>query len=135
VSVATDDNRVSHQDTFEEACRRADEKRRREAEPEPLAQMCRLLNDNLSLDRGWSELNCRDCAAPATVEALMFSLRLRGVGALGESDTRRRLSELNAAQLREVALRLRKLKPNIARAWSPKEVEVLIAARRRLTNA
>jgi hypothetical protein len=135
MSMTAADSRVSHQDTFEEACRHADEKRRREAEPEPLAQMRWLLNDNVSLDRGWYELNCRDCAAPATVEALMFSLRSRGVGALGESDTRRRLSELNAAQLREVALRLRKLKPKIARAWSPKEVEVLIAARRRLTNA
>jgi hypothetical protein len=85
----------------------------------------------------WSELNQwrRDGAPQTTVEALMFSLRSRGVGTLGESDTRRRLSELNAAQLREVALRLRKLKPKIVRAWSPKEVEVLIAARRRLTNA
>jgi hypothetical protein len=98
-------------------------------------QMRRLLSDNVSLDRAWYELNRRDCAAPATVEALTFSLRSRGVGALGESDTRRRLSELNAAQLREVALRLRKPKPKIARVWSPKEVEVLIAARRRLTNA
>jgi hypothetical protein len=135
VSVERDDNRVSYQDTFEEACRRADEKRRRQVEPEPLAEMRGLLSDNVSLDRAWYELNRRDCAAPATVEALMFSLRSRGVGALGESDTRRRLSELNAAQLREIALRLRKLKPKIARAWSPKEVEVLIAARRRLTNA
>jgi hypothetical protein len=135
MSMTGADASVSHQDTFEEACRRADEKRRREAEPERLAQMRRLLSDNVSLDRAWYELNRRDCAAPATVEALMFSLRSRGVGALGGSDTRRRLSELNAAQLREVALRLRKLKPKIARAWSPKEVEVLIAAKRRLTNA
>jgi hypothetical protein len=130
-------NRVSHQDTFEEACWRADEKRRREAEPERLAQLRRLLDDSVSIERAWSELNQwrRDGAPQTTVEALMFSLRSRGVGTLGESDTRRRLSELNAAQLREVALRLRKLKPKIARAWSPKEVEVLIAARRRLTNA
>ena len=107
------------------------------ARPDPnrSLKMRRLLSDSASLDRAWYELNRRDCAAPATVEALMFSLRSRGVGALGESDTRRRLSELNAAQLREVALRLRKLKPKIARAWSPKEVEVLIAAKRRLTNA
>jgi hypothetical protein len=44
-------NRVSHQDTFEEACWRADEKRRREAEPERLAQLRRLLDDSVSIER------------------------------------------------------------------------------------
>jgi hypothetical protein len=135
--VATAGSRVSRQDTFEEACRRADEKRRRQVEPGRLAQLRRLLDDNVSLERTRAELNQqrRDCAAPATVEALTFSLRSRGVQALSEPATQRRLSELNDAQLREVALSLRKLKPEIARAWTPKEVEVLIAATRRLKNA
>jgi hypothetical protein len=62
----------------------------------------------------------------------MFSLRERGVQTLSEPDTQRRLSELNDAQLREVAVRLQKLKAKIARAWTPKDVAVLIAARGRL---
>jgi hypothetical protein len=103
--------------------------------PDP--QLLALLDPKVSLEQAQRRLleRRRGGATASTVEALMFSLRSRGVGALGGSDTQRRLSELNAAQLREVALRLRKLKPKIARAWSPKEVEVLIAAKRRLNNA
>jgi hypothetical protein len=84
------------------------------------------------LERAWHELNRRDGAPAATTEALMFSLRERGVQTLSEPDTQRRLSELNDAQLREVAVRLQKLKAKIARAWTPKDVAVLIAARGRL---
>jgi hypothetical protein len=71
-------------------------------------------------------------AAPTTVEALILGLRSRGVQALGEPDTLRRLAALNESQLREVAVRLQKLKPEIAQAWAPDDVEVLIAARGRL---
>jgi hypothetical protein len=135
MSVATADSRRSHrrhrdrQDTFEEACRRADEKRRREAESERLTQLRRLLDDNVSLERAWSEINWRgrhSGAAQITVEALMFSLRSRGLRALSESDTQRRLSELDDAQVPEVVVRLQKLKPEIARAWSSEEVRALI---------
>lgn len=70
-------------------------------------------------------------AAPTTVEALMLGLRSRGLQALGELDTLRRLSELNDVQLREVAVRVQKLKPEIARAWATSDVEVLVAATRR----
>jgi hypothetical protein len=133
VSVAADDNCVSHQDTFEEACRRADEKRRRQVEPERLAQLHWLLNDNVSLERAWEALNQqrRDGAPQATVEALVFSLR-DGIPALGRPATLRRLSELSAAQLREVAVRVQKFKPAIAQPWTPEDVEVLIVARSRV---
>ena len=71
-------------------------------------------------------------AAMTTVEALMLSLRSRGVQALGEPNTMRRMFELDDTQLREVAIRLQKLKPEIALAWAPDDIEVLIAARRHL---
>jgi hypothetical protein len=93
----------------------------------------RLLDDCISLERCWAELNQqrRDRAPQATVEALVFSLR-DGIAALGRSAALRRLSELSAAQLREVAVRVQKFKPEIAQPWNPEDVEVLIAARSRL---
>jgi hypothetical protein len=70
-------------------------------------------------------------APPTTIEALMFSLR-DGIAALGRSATLRRLSELSPAQLREVAVRVQKFKPEIAQPWTSNEVEVLIIARSRV---
>lgn len=67
-------------------------------------------------------------AAASTIEALMFALR-RGVDALAEPDTVRRLAELSDEQLLEVGQRLRRLKPEIARAWSADEVAVLMQLR------
>jgi hypothetical protein len=131
--VATAHSLNSQKDTVEEACRRPDEKHHRDAEPERLAQLRRLLNDNVSLEHAWSELNQwrREGAPQSTVEALMFSLR-DGVGALGRSPALRRLSELSDAQLREVAVRVQKFKPEIALPWASKGVEVLIVARGRV---
>jgi hypothetical protein len=68
-------------------------------------------------------------APQSTVEALMYSLRGRGTKALEEADTKQRLSELNDKQLAEVGDRLRRLKPDIARAWTVEEVKVLIRTR------
>jgi hypothetical protein len=73
----------------------------------------------------------RDGAAASTVEALMFSLR-DGIAALGRRAILRRLSELSAAQLREVAVRVQKFKPEIAQPWGAEHVAVLIAARDRV---
>ena len=68
-------------------------------------------------------------AASSTVEALMWSLRQRGTAALKEPETRHRLAQLSEAQLIEVADRLQRLKPQIARAWSEQEIDRLIAWR------
>jgi hypothetical protein len=113
VSMTAADNRVSHQDTFEESCWRADEKRRREAEPERLAQLRRLLDDNVSLERCWAELNlrCRDGAPQSTVEALVYELRTHGLTALQHPNCLRRLDDVSATQLREVTARLIRLQP------------------------
>jgi hypothetical protein len=71
----------------------------------------------------------RSGAPQATVEALMFSLRERGVKALQESATKRRLSVLSDQQVIEVGNRLQRLRPEIARAWNAAEVETLCRAR------
>jgi hypothetical protein len=70
-------------------------------------------------------------AAPTTVEALMYSLRSRGTAALSEPNCQRRLSELNERQLYEVAVRLQKLKPNIAPAWGSDQIKKLFEAKAR----
>ena len=49
-------------------------------------------------------------AAGSTVEALMYSLRQRGVAALRERDTLRRLSHLSTEQVRDVIGRLMALR-------------------------
>jgi hypothetical protein len=91
----------------------------------------RLLAGDISYDRAYGEI-IRDRPAPeAKVEALVFSLR-SGVVALERADTLRRLSELSAEQLREVATRVQKFKPNIAPAWSPEEVRALALVKSRL---
>ena len=66
-------------------------------------------------------------AAACTVEALMFSLRERGLRALQEPFLQQRLSELSEVQLREVCERLQNFKPHIASIWSPDEVGAMIA--------
>lgn len=52
----------------------------------------------------------RPSAAPSTIEAVMFSLRSRGLRALVEADCRRRLSELAPDQLRQVIVQLDRMR-------------------------
>src|SRR5262249_12938037 len=96
--------------------------------PEHLARLRRLLDDDVSLDRAWHELHGRRSgAAASTVEALMFGLR-DGLVALSKNPDRlRRLSELNAEQLRAVCERLQNFPRHVAPAWRPNEVKALIA--------
>ena len=72
-------------------------------------------------------------APQTTVEALMFAMR-SGAKALSESSNRRRLKELGEAQLHEVCARLQKFKSNIARAWTPAEIEGLVTIWAELQN-
>jgi hypothetical protein len=65
--------------------------------------------------------------AASTVEALVFGLR-DGLAALPKNPNRlRRLSELNAEQLRAVCERVQNFQTHIAPAWRPNEVKALIA--------
>jgi hypothetical protein len=68
-------------------------------------------------------------AARCAIEALMLSLRERGLAALEEPAVRRRLAQLSEQQLFEVGDRLQRLKPEIARAWTAREVKQLLRSR------
>jgi hypothetical protein len=96
--------------------------------PDPL--LLALLDPAISLDQAQRRLleRRRGGAAASTVEALVYSLR-RGVDVLAEPDTARRLAELSDDQLLAVGERLRRLKPEIVRAWSGDEVAVLMQLR------
>jgi hypothetical protein len=95
--------------------------------PEHLARLRRLMDDDVSLERAWHELHGgRSGAAAATVEALVFGLR-DGLAALPKNPDRlRRLSELNAEQLKAVCHRVQNFNPEIATPWSSEEVEALV---------
>jgi len=58
----------------------------------------------------------------------MYSLRERGVNALQEPDTRRRLRDCSKGHLCEVSMRVQNFKPDIAPAWSPDDVATLIVS-------
>jgi hypothetical protein len=102
------------------------------------AVLLRLLDPSTSLERAWNEMNSRAVtegrAAVSTVKALMFGLRERGVKALDEPDTRRRLVQLDDSQALEVAGRLQRFKPEIAPAWSVDEVEQFLELRETLNG-
>jgi hypothetical protein len=72
-------------------------------------------------------------APQATVEAFMLTMR-DGAKALSEASHLRRLKELSELQLHEVCARLQKFKSNIARAWTPAEVEGLVTIWAELQN-
>jgi hypothetical protein len=94
------------------------------ADPADLKRLRRLLDENISLECAWYELNeARKRATPqVSVEALMFSLRSGGT-ALERKDVRERLAHINQTQLHEICARLRKL--TIARAWTSEETALL----------
>jgi hypothetical protein len=102
-----------------------------EIEPERLKRLRDLLKDSTPLSRAYYEINSRrnGGSQQPTVEALMFSLRERGTRVLEEPATKRRLSELGEQLVIEVGNRLQRLRPEIARAWTAAEVEVLFQAR------
>jgi hypothetical protein len=67
-------------------------------EPENPRGLCRLMDDNVSLDRACAEIARPSGAAASTVEALMFGLRERGVAALNDPKVQRRLAEISDGQ-------------------------------------
>ena len=82
----------------------------------------------------WTVRGGPETAPDVTVEAVMYSLRQRGLPALAEPTTQRRLVSLSDDQVREVATRLQKLKPEIARAWSPEGVRDLARSWKRVRH-
>jgi hypothetical protein len=113
-------------------CREADQRARQQPPNARLKRLRRLLEDNVSLERAWTELNQVTEGAPEpTIEALMYLLRSRGVKALEEPDTKRRLAQLSDRQIIEVGERLQRL---IARAWTTEDVKILFRLRGNLKN-
>jgi hypothetical protein len=134
-----DDERDEYEDlssTFGKVCRVADERQRRKRVDPSITRARRLLDDSITLAGAWSELGhpwiAEGRAAASTVEALMLGLRERGTAALKEPKVRARLAQLSERQLCEVGDRLQLLKREIARAWTPAEVGVLVDLWRKL---
>ena len=118
---------MRERDSFAALCREADKKQRGKPVDPRLAKLRELMADDVSLAEAWYKLNVaaqHGRAASATVEALMYSLRERGVKALDEPDTQRRVSELSEEQLHEAGGRLRALK--IVKPWTATEIERLV---------
>jgi hypothetical protein len=123
--------------SFADACRRADQKRRRKR-VDPAIERARALMDDdkvVSIEAAYAAFDRerrKYGAAWSTVEALVYSLRERGTAALQERSARHRLAQLSEAQLIAVGDRLQLLKPEIARVWTPDEVGVLVSEWERL---
>jgi hypothetical protein len=119
--------------TFAKLCREADEKQRRKLPDPRLERLRRLMDDDVSIERAWHEINHpTDRAAASTLEALMLALRERGAAALAEGPVRQRLAQLDRAQVLHVGDRLQRLQPHIANAWTPAEVRQLFTTWGRL---
>jgi hypothetical protein len=75
-----------------------------EIQPERLAQLRRLLRNDISLDRVWHELNERgDQPAPQVMlDAVLYQLCKDGIAALENPSCRHRLAKLSDTQLREL---------------------------------
>jgi hypothetical protein len=89
-----------------------------------LKRLRRLLDDDISSERAWHELNeTRKSPAPqVAIEALMFSLRSGGA-ALARKEMRERLAHMSDTQLHEICTRLHKL--TIERPWTSEETTLL----------
>jgi len=83
-----------------------------EAPPEALVRLRRLMRDSVSPERAWAELNGRrNRPTPkATIDAIMFAVRERGLAALKEPATAERLNSCDAAARAEIEQRLQKLR-------------------------
>jgi hypothetical protein len=127
MSMATADNRPSRprpacsicgaspclSPSFCRVCRRADAKyaAERQRESATVQRARRLLNNSVSLERAWAELNDpRNRPTPqVTIEAIMYCVRERGVAALAEPSNKERLKTCDAAAKRQIRERIARL--------------------------
>jgi hypothetical protein len=81
-----------------------------EIEPERLEFLRRLMDDDIPLDRAWRELNDPGTrpTPQATIEAIMYCVRARGLAALKEPANLERLSRCDAAAIAQLDRRLTK---------------------------
>src|SRR6266576_4911389 len=95
-------------DTFERACDLAEAEATKRPVDAKLPRLRRLLDEDVSLDRAWQQIN-RPESRPTpqvTVEAIWHSIRERGLNALDEPINRQRLSECDSAGRAELQRRL-----------------------------
>jgi hypothetical protein len=110
--------------SFCRACRNADKRKARgdfphyiesdrlsHIESERLERLRRLMSSSVSLDAAWAELNgARNRPTPkATIEAVMYAVRERGLAALKEPTTAERLERCDAAARAEINQRIEML--------------------------
>jgi hypothetical protein len=114
-------------------CRAAD--RKATTAKSEIEQLRALMDDRLSLDRTYTTINNNHGGAgAATVEALLFGLRERGIAPLKEPGLRARLAQVSNDQIVEAAERLQRLKPQIAQAWNDDQIDKLFEARKSCTK-
>src|SRR5262249_46716136 len=82
-----------------------------EIEPERAVFLRRLLRPEVSLERAWAELNDpKNHPTPkATIDAILFAVRERGVAALKEPQTKERLTRCDAAARDEINKQIEQL--------------------------
>ena len=98
--------------SFCRLCADAD-RRAKKHPPEELARLRRrLMADDVSLERAWAELNDpRNRPTPkATVDAIVFAVRGRGLAALKEPATAKRLEHCDEAAKSEIERRIANLR-------------------------
>jgi hypothetical protein len=78
---------------------------------EDLKRLRRLMGDDVSLERAWSELNDpRNRPTPkTTIDAIMFAVRERGLAALKKPATAQRLEHCDEAAKAEIERRIANL--------------------------
>ena len=83
-----------------------------ETPPEDLIRLRRLMADDVSLERAWSELNYprNRPTVKATIDAIMFAVCARGIAALKEPATAKRLEHCDEAAKAEIERRIANLR-------------------------
>jgi hypothetical protein len=78
---------------------------------ERLAQLRRLMGDDVSLNAAWHELNdpCNRPTPKAAVDAVVFAVRKRGLAALKEPAMKERLARCDAAARAKINEQIEKL--------------------------
>jgi hypothetical protein len=91
-----------HYDSFYRLCRRADAAARKRPIDPATERLRQLLDDDVSLERAWAEINGNRPTPEATVEAIKEAVRRRGASALDEPRTRDRLAQCDAKALKAI---------------------------------
>ena len=93
-------------DSFAAAYRDADARSQNAPIPPKLALLRSLLDDLVSLDRAWRELNYTRPTPQTVIDAILYGMRERGLAALEESPNIARLSRCDAAARDEINRRI-----------------------------